>query len=467
MKQLLLFYFSLSLFPIFAQDDNWKLSVEQVQNNRKFNNSRVSDNANVFTEQEIFEIDSILKKLEDSTDFEIAVVCLESVGNQDARIFYTDLFNYWGIGQSKNDNGLLISLTTDIQQVDFITGIGTEAILTDAVCKEIQETDMIPYFKIGEYSQGIINGLNTTVEILYNGNADLIFTDPDEGSGVNSITNGNGNINQEELNFYDKSVNKLTAVFGNKAFSIYFLLTSLAGSTLAVFFLLYLVFIISKKDLSPNQKYKKLILWDLWIWFILFPFPMIFLFIMIKALKSSWKKQQLIWEEAPKVSPTGMIMKKLTFDEQDIVLSKGLIKPEFVKSELYAVYGTDDLTEAKVYDMDVVWGFYANEKTKNHGSLYNKYQQCPECHYKLLKFDKTRESYEGEKIMVYQCENCSFVKEENFYSSTTSTVQSTSTQSVKKTVEPEENKKESDNNNNSGTSWGGGTSQSGGASSNW
>ena len=48
----------------------------------------------------------------------------------------------WGIGQAKEDNGVLILLARDDRKIDINTGYGVEHLLTDAMCKRIIEKEI-------------------------------------------------------------------------------------------------------------------------------------------------------------------------------------------------------------------------------------------------------------------------------------------------------------------------------------
>ena len=80
--------------------------------------------------------------------------------------FRTQLFRYWGIGQQENNNGLLILLVIDQRRMEFEVGYGLEGILTDAVCKRIQEVYMVPLAKEGRFDDCVLAGVNEVIKIL-------------------------------------------------------------------------------------------------------------------------------------------------------------------------------------------------------------------------------------------------------------------------------------------------------------
>ena len=65
-----------------------------------------------------------------------------------------------------SDNGLGILLVVDRREVRFVTGPGLEGVLPDALCKRIQMRYMLPYFREGDYSAGMVAGLRAVASVL-------------------------------------------------------------------------------------------------------------------------------------------------------------------------------------------------------------------------------------------------------------------------------------------------------------
>lgn len=107
----------------------------------------------------------MLFSLQEANTSEVAVVALQSIGDDDIDDFATELFTRWGIGK-QNDNGLLVLLILDQRRITFRTGYGIEGILPDAICKRIQTQYVIPQFKQGDYDKGILDGMNVITRIL-------------------------------------------------------------------------------------------------------------------------------------------------------------------------------------------------------------------------------------------------------------------------------------------------------------
>src|SRR5690349_10920659 len=125
-------------------------TIETIPNNRLDNGSHVSNPDDVISTQGVVALDSILIDIESQTTAQVAVVVVNSIGEQDIFDFSQKLFNHWGIGHH-NDNGLLILLVVDQRTVRMHTGTGIEPILTDVTCKRIEREYMVPSFKEGNY----------------------------------------------------------------------------------------------------------------------------------------------------------------------------------------------------------------------------------------------------------------------------------------------------------------------------
>lgn len=137
-------------------------SIESIPNVRLSNRfNHVSNPDGIICDTDVAKINRMLNIVEDSLGIQVAVVAIESIGDNDARMFATDLFKHWGLGEKERDNGLLIQLVTQPSQrsVVFETGYGIEGVLPDAICYRLQQRYMIPDLKAGNYSAGMVKGV--------------------------------------------------------------------------------------------------------------------------------------------------------------------------------------------------------------------------------------------------------------------------------------------------------------------
>ncbi len=159
---LLLFLFLPSL--LLAQIKSY--TVETIPNQKLINNSYVSNPETILNAATVYQIDTLLSSLENKTSVQVAVVAVNSIGEEDIFDFTQNLFNSWGIGNKENDNGLLLLLVKDQRTIRFHTGSGIEGVLTDVICKRIQRDYMVPEFKNDDYDAGMLAGIIQVQKIL-------------------------------------------------------------------------------------------------------------------------------------------------------------------------------------------------------------------------------------------------------------------------------------------------------------
>lgn len=136
-------------------------------------NPKVADSRNyvsnpdgILSASTVQQMNVLLDSLESTTRTEVAVVAVQSIGNENIEMFATELFKKWGVGKAKEDNGLLMLLVMDQRALRFETGYGVEGLLTDALSLRIQEQTMFPHFKSGDYNTGMLAGVQRVVSVL-------------------------------------------------------------------------------------------------------------------------------------------------------------------------------------------------------------------------------------------------------------------------------------------------------------
>ena len=149
---------------------------------------------------EVLFLNRLAHQLEDSTQVELCVVAVESIGEIEAFDFCYELFQRWGIGKKGTNTGVLLFLAVESRDIRIMTGGGIEGVLTDAVCNEIIQQTAIPPLRNGEYSDGLALSALRIYEICTDG------TVPDELRNMTSVTN--------RYHYADESEeNELTEIF--------------------------------------------------------------------------------------------------------------------------------------------------------------------------------------------------------------------------------------------------------------
>lgn len=133
--------------------------VKDVPNVQIENRYRFTSNPDgILSQSAVAQIDSMCYDLRHRGMAQVAVVAVEEIDRDDVFDFAYELFSKWGVG-SKSDSGIGILLVEEAREIRFITGYGVEGALPDAICKRIQTQYMLPHFRRGDYSSGMVAGV--------------------------------------------------------------------------------------------------------------------------------------------------------------------------------------------------------------------------------------------------------------------------------------------------------------------
>ena len=126
----------------------------------------VYDYINLLSSTEKNNLEQKLIRYSDTTSTQIVVAIISSTNGENIDYLGTQWAHSWGIGQAKEDNGIFILLAKDDRKIAIKTGYGVEHLLTDALSKRIIENDIIPYFKQGDYYQGLDSGAEAIFKVM-------------------------------------------------------------------------------------------------------------------------------------------------------------------------------------------------------------------------------------------------------------------------------------------------------------
>lgn len=126
----------------------------------------VYDYVNLLSASEKSNLEQKLIRYSDSTSTQIVVAIISSTQGEEINYLGAQWGEAWGMGQAKEDNGVLILLAKDDRKIAINTGYGVEHLLTDALSKRIIERDIIPYFKQNDYPGGLNRGVDAIFEVL-------------------------------------------------------------------------------------------------------------------------------------------------------------------------------------------------------------------------------------------------------------------------------------------------------------
>lgn len=123
----------------------------------------VVDYTKTLNSQEWQTLENALIDYGNKTSSQIEVVIVPSTQGEDIAMYSTNLYNKWGIGRSKLNNGVLLLVAKNDRKVYITTGYGLEGALPDAIASSIIRNDILPYFRQEQYANGIAKGLSSII----------------------------------------------------------------------------------------------------------------------------------------------------------------------------------------------------------------------------------------------------------------------------------------------------------------
>jgi len=129
----------------------------------------VYDSADILSLDEEKMLEQKLVNYADTTSTQIVIATIKSLNGEYIGLFAPKWAHVWGIGQAKEDNGLLILMSEADHKIWITTGYGLEQYLTDAKTKDIIENIILPEFRNNNFYGGLDKGTTAIFEVL-NGN---------------------------------------------------------------------------------------------------------------------------------------------------------------------------------------------------------------------------------------------------------------------------------------------------------
>jgi len=126
----------------------------------------VNDFASVLTHDDRTVLEKILTTFEQQTKIEIAVVTLSSLEERPIEDYAVELFSTWGIGKKGSDRGVLFVIVQKERQLRFEIGYGLEGTINDALAGRILDEAVLPRFREGNISEGIVAGTVTLIQTI-------------------------------------------------------------------------------------------------------------------------------------------------------------------------------------------------------------------------------------------------------------------------------------------------------------
>lgn len=121
---------------------------------------RVVDQGDLISDAKEQALADKLAALERDTSDQLVVVTVPDLQGYAIEDYGYQLGRAWGIGQSAENNGVLLIVAPNERKVRIEVGYGLEGVLTDAMSSLIIQNEILPAFKQGGFERGIEQGVD-------------------------------------------------------------------------------------------------------------------------------------------------------------------------------------------------------------------------------------------------------------------------------------------------------------------
>ena len=127
---------------------------------------RVVDEAQVLSPEVERDLSDKLEALETRTGHQLVVATVSSLQGYPIEDYGYRLGRTWGIGDKDKDDGAILLVAPNDRQVRIEVGYGLEPVLTDALSSVIIQSAILPKFRNGDISGGVVAGADAMIEQL-------------------------------------------------------------------------------------------------------------------------------------------------------------------------------------------------------------------------------------------------------------------------------------------------------------
>jgi uncharacterized protein len=153
-------------FLLAHAQDKTNLSMADIIKNPPSPARLVNDYAGILTADQKQTLEHKLVRLDDSTFTQIAVVIVRSLDGYDVADAAIELGRSWGVGNKKNNSGVVLLISKNDRKLNISPGYGLEGALTDAEASNIISDIIRPNFKGDDYYRGINEGTDAIIKAV-------------------------------------------------------------------------------------------------------------------------------------------------------------------------------------------------------------------------------------------------------------------------------------------------------------
>lgn len=121
------------------------------------------------TTDEESKLETKLVNFAEETSNQIVIVITDDLNGLEPWDYATRIGQEWKVGQEKEDNGIVILIKPTggkgERKFHIAVGYGLEGAIPDLTCRQIEEDELIPYLKTGEYYKALDNTTNVLMSL--------------------------------------------------------------------------------------------------------------------------------------------------------------------------------------------------------------------------------------------------------------------------------------------------------------
>ncbi len=147
----------LFLFFFFISSLSYAIEIPKLKN-------YCNDFTGTLTRTQRLAIERALRDFEDKTSNQIVFLMINSLEGYPIEEYAIEVAEKNKIGTKEHDNGVLFIVAKQDRKMRIEVGYGLEGALTDALASSILRNEVRPYFKRGDYFNGIAAGLEAIMK---------------------------------------------------------------------------------------------------------------------------------------------------------------------------------------------------------------------------------------------------------------------------------------------------------------
>ena len=124
----------------------------------------VTDEAHILSPSTVTQLEKTLAQFSEKESTQIVVWTTYS--NLPIETLSHRVFNETQIGDLHKNNGVLLCIIHNQKQIRIEVGKGLEGKLVDLICGRIIRENIAPYFKDGNYDQGVLKGVHAIMDVV-------------------------------------------------------------------------------------------------------------------------------------------------------------------------------------------------------------------------------------------------------------------------------------------------------------